>query len=518
MKKCPSCHTENQDSDLFCKNCGQSLNTVQEDVQYCANCGARNPKSSLFCSKCGHPLSRPAGQTKPESSEAPAKEHPPVPPVSSKAASSAKVGALKADSPAHADSAKADSSIKASSSVQSMDDLPFIKPEDLPSVKNKIPGLKPHGDQDLNGTTEKPAYERPNQDQAAYSRSAYQNPANNGPAYDGSAYGGSDYANQNAGMNQSYGSAPVQEPRKKSIWPWIGLGAAIIVLAGAGFMLVPSMIHQDKDPEGTIIEEDRDYLVLNNQPYMDDAYSDTVVGQSKVGDVVHITRSVANNAGDEWGETEDGSWIAMSDPTYTYLTPVDTVSQEGQAENKTYLVSADTDVYAIADDISEPLSTLQAQDQVYVYETTKNGTEKWGRIAPNQWVLLESGDNIFAKAEEDQKSGSDSQSDSGSSSSTDKNSSITTSSDSSASSDAEESSSSVKYKPGNYRTLSIMKVRSAPGLNAPKIGNLQNEQSVYLADVVLNDDLNGWWGEIETKGSGRWVCIEDDREVYLLQE
>ena len=46
---CPKCHTINEDSEKFCKNCGFQLNSAR----ICPECGKTNDSNSKYCKECG---------------------------------------------------------------------------------------------------------------------------------------------------------------------------------------------------------------------------------------------------------------------------------------------------------------------------------------------------------------------------------------------------------------------------------------------------------------------------------
>ncbi|UCF82095.1 MAG: zinc ribbon domain-containing protein, partial [Desulfobacteraceae bacterium] len=60
--KCPTCQTENTETQNFCGGCGAKLEKT------CPGCGAKNPPEYKFCGECGHNLSLPSEQAPKEAS------------------------------------------------------------------------------------------------------------------------------------------------------------------------------------------------------------------------------------------------------------------------------------------------------------------------------------------------------------------------------------------------------------------------------------------------------------------
>jgi len=55
---CQYCKTENSDTALFCKECGEGFRIVEEQptIKYCIKCGVQPPPDAVFCGKCGSNL------------------------------------------------------------------------------------------------------------------------------------------------------------------------------------------------------------------------------------------------------------------------------------------------------------------------------------------------------------------------------------------------------------------------------------------------------------------------------
>ncbi len=64
MVVCPSCATENPDTNAFCGNCGSALDVA------CPSCGTSNPPGNSFCGSCGGSLTE-AARSAPVPEEAP---------------------------------------------------------------------------------------------------------------------------------------------------------------------------------------------------------------------------------------------------------------------------------------------------------------------------------------------------------------------------------------------------------------------------------------------------------------
>ncbi|HKV57536.1 MAG TPA: zinc ribbon domain-containing protein [Ktedonobacteraceae bacterium] len=50
---CPNCQTPNEPGDKYCMQCGNSLESKQEEKVHCSNCGADMRPGAAFCTKCG---------------------------------------------------------------------------------------------------------------------------------------------------------------------------------------------------------------------------------------------------------------------------------------------------------------------------------------------------------------------------------------------------------------------------------------------------------------------------------
>jgi len=55
---CQKCKAENQDTAIFCKDCGEKLQQEQSAVENnCPNCEhSSNPSDAVFCEQCGNSI------------------------------------------------------------------------------------------------------------------------------------------------------------------------------------------------------------------------------------------------------------------------------------------------------------------------------------------------------------------------------------------------------------------------------------------------------------------------------
>jgi class 3 adenylate cyclase len=63
--ECPSCGSDNQDTNRFCGDCGAPL------AQHCRACGRENPPGKRFCGDCGAPLTNALSSERPATAETP---------------------------------------------------------------------------------------------------------------------------------------------------------------------------------------------------------------------------------------------------------------------------------------------------------------------------------------------------------------------------------------------------------------------------------------------------------------
>lgn len=332
---------------------------------------------------------------------------------------------------------------------------------------------------------------------------------------------------------QSYGSqwnqpeTPVQQKRTKIFA--IAAGAVLVLGAvgvGGWFLLN----NNNGSPSGTRIEENRDYLVLNASSIVKDVSSGASAGNLDPGKTIFLVSSVAGNDGIEWGETQEGTWVKMSDKNYTYMVPEDTVSYSAVPENKPYEVGQKSDVFTIPDNVSEPLSNLSTGTEVYVYETVMDAADKWGRIGEDQWVRLNDANNTYLSAKEtkttadaklqaDKENGEDKE---------DKKEDKAESKEEPTKvivqtvpvpvetpAPAPETQDSMGgYTKDWYQCNYGMKVRSAPDYSAAEIKSKKKNDTVYISGFRAGSNASTW-GEIDHRGSGQWICMTDYDYNYL---
>lgn len=56
LRRCPKCHSTNDDQYGFCIKCGHEYQKIPEGENNCPYCGFENPDEATFCVKCGTPL------------------------------------------------------------------------------------------------------------------------------------------------------------------------------------------------------------------------------------------------------------------------------------------------------------------------------------------------------------------------------------------------------------------------------------------------------------------------------
>ena len=56
FRRCPQCHSTNDDKYGFCIRCGYEFSKVENKESICPLCGFPNPDEAEFCVKCGTPL------------------------------------------------------------------------------------------------------------------------------------------------------------------------------------------------------------------------------------------------------------------------------------------------------------------------------------------------------------------------------------------------------------------------------------------------------------------------------
>lgn len=75
--------------------------------------------------------------------------------------------------------------------------------------------------------------------------------------------------------------------------------------------------------------------------------------------------------------------------------------------------------------------------------------------------------------------------------------------------------SNTNTESGVYFLCCEMPVRATPGRDGDYITTVYAGHRVYIANTQKVDLYDSLWGELDREGSGRWICLQEDRTVYL---
>lgn len=255
-------------------------------------------------------------------------------------------------------------------------------------------------------------------------------------------------------------------------------------------------------------KEQSDYLVLSGEQVMSEPFSTSANGKVQPGQIVYIVESLRNPDGEIWGMIADDQWVRLADSRYTYLIDNVLVDYTSEKEEKDYIAQKDTYVFTIPQAISEPISSIKKGDTVYVLETAEMEDGTWGRIGVNQWVILnKNGTDVLTVVEEKSDDADQDEEDE------EKNDDSDIKKDSD---DDEEGSKEIDgFKTGVYELNYDMVIRRSPSFDGEEVKVLDKGTLVRVAWLRRMDERDSIWAELDSKGSGYWMCLKAGSNQYL---
>lgn len=321
----------------------------------------------------------------------------------------------------------------------------------------------------------------------------------------------------------------------------IRMGLIGVIIVGMVIGLLVWMVQPKKTgPEP--VEVNSDYLVLSTTEIVDQPNSSKSSGKLQPGQSIFIYETLEDeDDGEIWGKISESQWVRLSDDKYDYLKDMTQIDYEAQPENKNYKVKKDTYVYTIPGGTSEPTSSVKSGETVFVQEiAVLDDDTTWGRIGKNQWALIAKGDTpvleIIEETEEEEepdedkdqedKDDQDKEDKDDQDDKTDQNDESTDHEDTSNPGTSNDHQEVINYtalggsqigdlKIGDYFVHYRSEVRRTPTYNGSIIRALDKDILVHIAWLYKGETYNSIWGELDYKGSGYWILIQDDDYKYL---